>query len=286
MRFLIYGAGVIGSLYAAKLAGAGFPVTVYARGERLQALARDGLRYRTKDGVARAEVTVISRLPPGDRYDYVLVAVRAQQLRAALSELRENESPVIVTMVNSTEPYGAWEALCGKGRVLPAFPGAGGGFDGGVLDAGFTPAFLQPTVIAGTDPRAFTLAAAFRRAGVPCRLVRDMHAWQICHLALVVPLADAYYEAEDPSRAGRDAALMRRTAARIRDNLRGVSARGLRMTPARLWALRLLPPSWTAPVLGRIYRSGFGERFMYRHAIKAPDEMAALREALADWLKG
>lgn len=35
MRVLIYGAGVIGSLYAVLLAEAGINVTVYARGKRL-----------------------------------------------------------------------------------------------------------------------------------------------------------------------------------------------------------------------------------------------------------
>ena len=37
MRLLIYGAGVIGSLYAALFAEAGYDVSVYARGKRLEA---------------------------------------------------------------------------------------------------------------------------------------------------------------------------------------------------------------------------------------------------------
>ena len=43
MRVLIYGAGVIGSLYAVLLAEAGINVTVYARGKRLQSLLSKGL---------------------------------------------------------------------------------------------------------------------------------------------------------------------------------------------------------------------------------------------------
>lgn len=30
-----------------------------------------------------------------------------------------------------------------------------------------------------------------------------MHMWQLCHLAMVVPIADAYYEADCPEKAGK-----------------------------------------------------------------------------------
>ena len=38
MRILIFGAGVIGSLYGALFAEAGYDVSVYARGRRLESL--------------------------------------------------------------------------------------------------------------------------------------------------------------------------------------------------------------------------------------------------------
>ena len=31
-----------------------------------------------------------------------------------------------------------------------------------------------------------------------------MHMWQLCHLAMVVPIADAYYEADCPEKAGKE----------------------------------------------------------------------------------
>ena len=43
MRILIYGAGVQGSLYAARLQEAGYRVTVLARGERLATLRAQGI---------------------------------------------------------------------------------------------------------------------------------------------------------------------------------------------------------------------------------------------------
>ena len=40
MRLLIYGAGVIGCLYATLFSKAGYDITLYARGKRLQALKK------------------------------------------------------------------------------------------------------------------------------------------------------------------------------------------------------------------------------------------------------
>ena len=215
MRILIYGAGVIGSLYAALLAEAGYDVSVYARGRRLESLTRDGLLYKRKGKVRKAPVNVLSRLEAEDRYDLVFLTVRENQLHAALEELRRNSSPTIVTMVNSLETYDKWEAICGAGRIIPAFPGAGGGFDGSVLDAALTPRLIQPTTFGKTDGREKYLARVLRRAKISRQIVPDMHAWQLCHLAMVVPIADVYYEAADPKHVGRDAALMRKTAKQI-----------------------------------------------------------------------
>jgi len=158
MRILIFGAGVIGSLYGALLAEAGYDVSVYARGRRLESLSQDGLLYKRKGKLRKAPVKVLSKLEPGDRYDLVFLTVRENQLHTALEELRQNSSKTIVTMVNSLESYDRWEALCGEGRIIPAFPGAGGGFNGSVLDAALTPRLIQPTTFGKTDGRERELA--------------------------------------------------------------------------------------------------------------------------------
>lgn len=285
MRILIYGAGVIGSLYGALLSEAGIDVTLYARGKRLETLRQSGLRYRTKAGVRLAPVKVIDALDPEDRYDFVFLTVKENQLYTALKELKENVSPAIVTMVNSLDSYDRWEAICGEGRILPAFPGAGGGFDGEVLDAALTPRLIQPTAIGWIDDRANQLAALFRKARIPCAIVEDMHAWQICHLAMVVPIADAYDEADDPKNAGKDRVLMRKTAQSIRDNLKAVASRGIPITPKKLNLFCVLPEGMVRVALGFTFRSRFGEVFMYRHSVKAPDEMRRLHEQFYSWLE-
>ncbi len=285
MRILIFGAGVIGSLYAALLAEAGFDVSVYARGRRLENLRQDGLLYKSNAEIRKAPVKVLSKLEVGDLYDLVFLTVRENQLHAALEELRQNFSPTIVTMVNSLETYDQWEAICGTGRIIPAFPGAGGGFDGGVLDAALTPRLIQPTTFGKTDGRERALAGVLHRAKIPCQIVPDMHAWQLCHLAMVVPIADAYYEAADREHAGRNAALMRKTAKQIRDNLSAIAARKIRLSPGKMQAFRLLPTPLVGWILGFVFQSSFGDRFMYRHSMKATDEMRQLHEQFYHWLE-
>ena len=284
MRVLIYGAGVIGSLYATLLSETGTEVTVYARGKRLKDLQSKGLLYKRNGRIETAKVTVISSLDDNDRYEYIFLTVRENQLLTALAELKNNISPTIVTMVNSLDPYERWEEICGSGRILPAFPGAGGSLEEGVLDAALTPRIIQPTTIGRTDGREKGLAALLRKAHIPCQVVDDMHIWQICHLGMVVPIADAYYESENPQRAGEDALLMKNTARRIRNNFRSIKNRGIRLSPVKMHVFLILPVPAVAVIMGFVFRSAFGNRFMYRHSMKAPDEMRKLHEQLHAFL--
>ena len=285
MRILIFGAGVIGSLYGALLAEAGYDVSVYARGRRLESLSRNGLLLKSGGTIRKAPVKVLSKLEAEDRYDFIILAVRENQLHAALMELRQNSSPTVVTMVNSLETYDRWETICGAGRIIPAFPGAGGGFDGDVLNLALTPRIIQPTTFGKTDGREKELARILHGAKIPYQIVPDMHAWQLCHLAMVVPIADAYYEAADPEHAGRDAVLMRKTAKQIRDNLNVIAARKIRLSPEKMQAFRLLPVPLVGWILSLVFQSSFGDRFMYRHSMKAPDEMRQLHEQFYHWLE-
>lgn len=290
MRILIYGAGVIGSLYAALFAESGIETAIYARGRRLESLRREGLRYEKGGTVRRADIRVLDTLPKDDLYDFIFLTVRENQLHEALAQLWENQSPHIVTMVNSLEDYGQWERLCGAGRIIPAFPGAGGGWEDGVLHAALTPRLIQPTTFGiltpEQAPQAAALKALFRRAKIPYQQVGDMHAWQLCHLAMVVPIADAYYEAEEPANAGADRAVMAHTAQALRENFRVLARRGVPLSPAKMQLFRFLP----LPVLGLAlkitFQSRFGDVFMYRHAMKAPDEMRQLHEQFYGYLSG
>ena len=71
MRILIYGAGVLGSLYAALLAKAGYDISIYARGKRLEVLKNNGLLYKKDQSIIKAEIKILGKVPNDDMYDYV-----------------------------------------------------------------------------------------------------------------------------------------------------------------------------------------------------------------------
>ena len=69
MRILIYGAGVIGSLYAALFAEAGYDTNIYARGKRLEILKNDGLLYKKNQDLIKAKIKILEEVPDDDIYE-------------------------------------------------------------------------------------------------------------------------------------------------------------------------------------------------------------------------
>ena len=290
MRILIYGAGVIGSLYAALFAEAGYDTSVYARGKRLEFLKKNGLLYKKNQNIKRAETTILEELSDNDVYNFVLLTVRENQLYEALAELKNNKSDTIVTMVNSLDSYKKWEDIVGIGRILPAFPGAGGSInDDGILDAALTPRMIQPTTFAeisgNKSERTKHFSKILKHAHIPYQEVKDMHMWQLCHLAMVVPIADAYYEADCPERAGRDWKIMKKTAERLKRNFIFLRKQEGKLSPWKMNIFRFVPVPIMTLMLAVAFESSFGDKFMYQHAVKAPDEMRELHKQFYAYMR-
>ena len=290
MRILIYGAGVIGSLYAALLADAGYDTSIYARGKRLEILKNNGLLYKKNQDLIKAKIKIIEEVPNDDIYDFILLTVRENQLYETLTELKNNKSNTIVTMVNSLDSYKKWEDIVGTGRILPAFPGAGGSInDDGILDASLTPRIIQPTTFAeisgNKSERTKHFSKILKHARIPHQEVKNMHMWQLCHLAMVVPIADAYYEADCSERAGRDWKIMKKTAKRLKRNFNFLRKQSGRLSPGKMNIFCFLPLSILAIMLAITFESSFGDKFMYQHAMKAPDEMRELHKQFYAYVK-
>ena len=75
MKLLIYGAGVIGGVYAAAFAETGYDTTVYARGKKLETLKTRGLLYEKNGKTYKANVKVIDALQNDDVYDFIFLTV-------------------------------------------------------------------------------------------------------------------------------------------------------------------------------------------------------------------
>ena len=133
LKILIFGAGVLGSLYAGRLAAAGQDIALLARGARLKQLQQDGLVLldEATGHKARPQVRVVAELQPEDAYDLVVVAVRAEQLANALLPLAANRRvPCILLLQNHASGTEALTGALGPDRVLLGFPGASGAREG------------------------------------------------------------------------------------------------------------------------------------------------------------
>ena len=288
MRLLIYGAGVIGCWYAVLFSKAGYDTTIYARGKRLELLRKEGLRYEVKGKVHKADIKIIGRLENEDSYDFIFLTVKENQVHTALEELSHNSSPNIVTMVNTIEGYENWERLSGEGRIIPAFPGAGGSFQDGILKAALTPYIIQPTTFAEINgcrtERLDKLSKIFKSSRVPYQIVKNMQDWQLCHLAMVVPIADAYYMARIPQKAWKEDNVMQKTAVQMKHNFQTLYKMGIVLSPRKMNMFRLLPTWMLKTGLTLVFKSDFGDVFMYQHSMNAPDEMRALHEQFYGYL--
>jgi 2-dehydropantoate 2-reductase len=119
MRFLIAGAGAIGAYIGARMAHAGFDVTLFARGPHLRAMQEHGVQVKSHEGDFVARPTIAASLEELKPMDVVFLGVKAH----GLPQLAPHLKPVIgpETTVVSTQngiPWwyfqgfgGEWEGL-------------------------------------------------------------------------------------------------------------------------------------------------------------------------------
>jgi 2-dehydropantoate 2-reductase len=136
MKILIYGAGVQGSLYGARLFEAGHDVTLLARGSRLADLRAQGIILEDRISKRRTvtRVPIVDQLSPYDKYDLAMVPVRREQIGdvlPALSAARDIRS--VLFMHNHAGGSDQLIAAVGRERVLLGFAGASGSRQGDVV---------------------------------------------------------------------------------------------------------------------------------------------------------
>lgn len=286
-KILVYGAGVLGSLYAGKLHQAGYAVTLLTRTERLEALRRDGLvlvNEGAEGSAAREEhisLPVICELAPGDAYDLVLVVVRKNQIPSVLPALAANTgTPNVLFLVNNAEGAEPLVSALGRERVLLGFPGAGGQRTGNTVHY-YLASSAQPTTIGELDGkhsvRLDQIAQAFQDGGLPAAICGNMDAWLKTHVALVSPMANAIYLAGGSNyrlARTRDGVVLMVRA--VKEGLRVLRALNIPLTPGWYRVLEWLPEPLLVAVLQKRLGSTQVELAMAGHANAARDEMNEL----------
>ncbi len=113
MRFLIAGAGAIGAYIGARMAQAGFDVTLFARGPHLRAMQERGVLVKTGEGDFVASPAITGSLETVGPVDVIFLGVKAQGLPQLAPQLGPVLSPD--TTVVSTQNGIPWWYFQGFG---------------------------------------------------------------------------------------------------------------------------------------------------------------------------
>lgn len=286
MRILIVGAGVIGTVYGAKLLQSGHEVVMLARGERLTELCRYGLILEDAEHRRRAvlPVPVVDAIGAEDRYDLVLAPVRHDQLRAVVPGLRKvSGDPNVLVFGNATGLCDELRAAIGE-RLLFGFPAAAGIRDGATVR--YVLIRQQKTMLGEPDGRATSRVRELRdvmgQAGVPATISSNPAGWLNAHTAFVVPIAYALYRLDtDAAKLADDAASVRQMVRATREAFRALQAAGEAVIPTNLaWLYLRMPESFAVRYWRRVFGGPRGELWFAAHSRAAPQEMNSLAAAL------
>jgi 2-dehydropantoate 2-reductase len=190
MKILIYGAGVIGQIYAARLHQAGHDVTVFARHQTCETLARDGITLvnaaPAKGAPVKAapaspiRVDVTGHLGSDRSFELVLVTVRRDQVEDVLPTLSGLQAGNVVMMQNDALDLPRVADIVGRDRTFFGFPGVGGyrRDDGAVC---YLDIPQQPTTLGQRGGQEERVAEVFKSAGFAVATTDDMQGWLKTH---------------------------------------------------------------------------------------------------------
>jgi 2-dehydropantoate 2-reductase len=292
LHILVIGAGVNGSVYAARLQAAGYTVTLLGRGQHATDLRATGLILEdaSMGQSATSHLRIIERLTPDQTYDLALVCVRLDQVATILPGLAANQQiPLLVFLLNNptgTEPL--VEQL-GRERIVLGFPGIGGTRQG--TRVRYVRIRQQPTTLGEVDgqitPRLRQLATALGQAGFPTALSHSMDDWLKTHAVFVSCISAALaLEGGDSVRLGQNRAKVAQMVGAIREGFASLRSLSIRVTPFNLQLLFRWIPRWFAiRYWQRALQTEVGTLAIAPHANAAREEMGQVAGEILAFLE-
>lgn len=208
MKTLIYGAGVIGSLYASVLKQNGKNVTLLARGKRLEELKEHGLivenllekkTYNTKIDL------VENRLSEQDDFDLILVIMQKNHVDAILPDLAKySTNAIVVILGNNGTGWDEYKDKLDPKRIILGFGGVAGKRDGHIMQTIFDSEKSNMTIGEASGevtPRLEKIKEFLGSGGIPVKFSENIDAWLKMHIALVSPLANAYFKSKSEGKS-------------------------------------------------------------------------------------
>ena len=283
MKILFYGAGVIGSIYAARLHQSHADVTLLARGKRYEILKQNGVII--KDVLTGKQTTnnipLTQQLQPSDFYDLIIVTVRLDQLKSIIKILKQNTvCHFIMFMLNNFDDIELLINELAPKHIISGFPGAGGTYHDNRID--YIQIKQQKTTIGDMDGKISNLTQEikllFERAGFETVINSNMQAWLQIHAVFVACVSASIIKENGSSiQLGKNKSRIREMVNAIRQGFLACKKIGLPIAPANLKIIFMTMPKWFSVLYWQhAMQSNMDTLGMAPHANEAKAEMQLL----------
>ena len=260
MKILMFGRGVIATVYGWALERAGHDVEFYVRPGRAAAygdttdldLLDTRRRVWGQRVVEKWPVRYREELEPDHDFDLIVLSVPHHRLAEATAFLapRVGQATVLVFGNIWTEPPAAIGALP-LDRIAWGFPQAGGGFGAdGVLRGALLPSVIFGTLGQPPTEREQAVRQAFREAGLRLKERPDFRGWLWVHFVADAGLHSQGLRLGSLSKLAGATGDLREALLTGRELLPLLKARGVDLRRHRGGVLGFRAPTWlTAPAL-------------------------------------
>ncbi|HUZ57960.1 MAG TPA: 2-dehydropantoate 2-reductase N-terminal domain-containing protein [Hanamia sp.] len=250
MKILVYGAGVIGSIYAAKLFDAKNDVTLLARGDRFESLQQNGVTIKEQltGKKVTAHLPLTQQLAIHDFYDLIIVTVRLDQLESVMPDLKNNSgSSLVMFMLNYPDNIQSIADQLKPKHIIFGFPGVGGIFKENAID--FIQIKQQKTTIGETNgkkPETIKkLKSLFETAGFNVDVNENIQAWLKTHAVFMACVSAAIIkENGDNARLGKNKNTVKLMVQSIKEGFKALKTLGISITPFKLKIIFMMMPLW------------------------------------------
>jgi 2-dehydropantoate 2-reductase len=244
MRVLVFGAGVIGRIYAGRLLAAGYQVTMLCRGSAAAEIAAHGIVLRRNGALAEpVRPRIVTAASAAGEVDVALIAIRRDQVSAALPALQLIQAHTIISLIDL--PLGLHELsdALGAGRYVPAFPGVAGAIEpSGIVD--YLEVKQQPTTV-GLAPQTPIALALLASAGFATATSADMAAWLKTHAVFISAFESSIVRyGGDVVALANDRFAVRDLVLAVREGFRGLHSIDVPVLPTALRVIFLTMPAW------------------------------------------
>lgn len=189
MKILIFGAGVIGSIYGYTLMKAGFDVTHYVRSHNTKKV-EEGISLKLLDARNKKSVNnicdtyfmkVVEELPSFNDFDLVIVSVRHYQLDSVLPIISKKIGKADILFFNHLwTDFENIDKYVPREKYLWGFPSAGGGFsnkNSNKLNGVINRSISLGEVNGQITPRVERITTMFNKANIKVDYQKNILHW-------------------------------------------------------------------------------------------------------------